>query len=128
MPPYFIQKPVSKYAYEKEDIEFKCEVYGNPMPILEWFKNGDVIIPNEYLQIIHGRNLKILGLVSSDSGIYQCFATNSAGSIQSSAQLVVLPPSKYNKNLLYSYACKYEFAFEKGQNLCFICITDYVYC
>lgn len=66
------------------------------MPILEWFKNGDIIIPNEYLQIIHGRNLKILGLVSSDSGIYQCFATNSAGSIQSSAQLVVLPPSKYS--------------------------------
>lgn len=107
VPPYFIQKPTSTYAYEKQDIEFKCEVYGNPMPILEWFKNGDVIIPNEYLQIIHGRNLKILGLVSSDSGIYQCFATNSAGSIQSSAQLVVLPPSKYSQHLIKFYACKH---------------------
>lgn len=65
------------------------------MPILEWYKNGDIILPNEYLQIIQGRNLRILGLVKSDSGIYQCFATNSVGSIQSSAQLVVVDSGKH---------------------------------
>lgn len=66
------------------------------MPILQWYKNGDIIIPSEYLQIVHGRNLRILGIVESDSGIYQCFATNTAGSIQSSAQLVVLSVGKYS--------------------------------
>ena len=38
---------------------------------------------------MNGNNLKILGLVETDSGIYQCFASNSAGDIQATAQLKV---------------------------------------
>ena len=40
-------------------------------------------------QMVRGTSLKILGLVSSDSGIYQCIATNEAGSVQAAAQLRV---------------------------------------
>ena len=40
-------------------------------------------------QVVRGTSLKILGLVSSDSGIYQCIATNEAGSVQAAAQLRV---------------------------------------
>ena len=39
--------------------------------------------------MVRGTSLKILGLVSSDSGIYQCIATNEAGSVQAAAQLRV---------------------------------------
>ncbi|XP_035219506.1 neogenin-like, partial [Stegodyphus dumicola] len=91
VPPYFVKRPENRNAYEKEDITLECEVYGKPVPILQWFKNGTSIIPSEYFQITSGNNLKIFGLVKSDSGIYQCFAKNSAGSIQASAQLVVFP-------------------------------------
>lgn len=35
-------------------------------------------------------NLKILGLLSSDSGMFQCIGTNQAGSVQASAFLEVL--------------------------------------
>ena len=38
---------------------------------------------------MRGKNLKILGLVSSDGGVYQCLATNPAGSIQAAAILQV---------------------------------------
>jgi neogenin len=41
-------------------------------------------------QIVRGTNLKILGLVELDSGIYQCVATNPAGNIQAGAQLKVV--------------------------------------
>ncbi|XP_042907153.1 neogenin isoform X2 [Parasteatoda tepidariorum] len=90
VPPYFLTKPQNQAVYEKEDVTFKCSVYGRPLPIVRWFKDGDLIVPSEYFQIVNGYNLRILGAVKSDSGIYQCFATNSAGNIQSSAQLKVL--------------------------------------
>lgn len=35
-------------------------------------------------------NLKIMGLMLADSGIFQCFASNPAGNIQSAASLKVL--------------------------------------
>ena len=55
--------------------------------------NNDVIINN---QMVGGTNLKILGLVSSDAGVYQCIATSQAGSVQASAQLQVLSKGKYH--------------------------------
>ena len=55
--------------------------------------NNNVIINN---QMVGGTNLKILGLVSSDAGVYQCIATSQAGSVQASAQLQVLSKGKYH--------------------------------
>ena len=57
------------------------------------------VIHSDYFQIIDGQNLKILGLVESDAGMYQCVATNSFGMIQSSAQLIVLPKGMSNKSV-----------------------------
>lgn len=87
--PAFHKKPVSHVSYEKDDILFDCEVTGRPEPDVQWYKNGDLIIQSEYFQMVRGTSLKILGLVSSDAGIYQCIASNQAGTIQASAQLQV---------------------------------------
>ncbi|XP_064471636.1 neogenin-like isoform X2 [Ornithodoros turicata] len=92
VPPRFKRKPKSRTAYGKEDIEFECEVYGKPEPSVQWFRNGEAIIQSEYFQIVNGNNLKILGLVESDKGIYQCVAGNPAGNIQAAAQLTVFDP------------------------------------
>ncbi|XP_022241028.1 neogenin-like isoform X3 [Limulus polyphemus] len=98
VPPRFIKRPQNKYAYEKEDVEFDCKIYGKPEPTVQWIKNGDVIIQSEYFQIVNGYNLRILGLVRSDMGLYQCIGTNPAGNVQASAQLIILNPGDLPKN------------------------------
>ncbi|GIY49793.1 neogenin [Caerostris darwini] len=95
VPPRFTKKPKTMYAYEKEDVELECEVYGKPEPKVHWLKNGDPIIQSEYFKLTNGYNLRVLGLVGSDAGVYQCFATNPAGAIQSTAQLLLLEPGDH---------------------------------
>ena len=72
----------------------ECELRGTAEPTIQWFKNGEIVIPSDYFQIDNGRNLRILGLVKSDAGVYQCFGSNPAGTVQAAAQLVVLETGK----------------------------------
>ncbi|XP_069737078.1 netrin receptor DCC [Phaenicophaeus curvirostris] len=92
VPPWFLTRPRSLFAYERLDIEFECAVAGKPVPTVEWIKNGEVVIPSDYFQIVGGSNLRILGLVKSDEGFYQCVAENEAGKVQASAQLLIPEP------------------------------------
>ncbi|XP_009584660.1 PREDICTED: netrin receptor DCC-like, partial [Fulmarus glacialis] len=92
VPPWFLIRPSNLYAYESMDIEFECAVSGKPVPTVEWIKNGEVVIPSDYFQIVGGSNLRILGLVKSDEGFYQCVAENEAGNAQASAQLIIPEP------------------------------------
>ncbi|KAF1581283.1 UNVERIFIED_CONTAM: Netrin receptor DCC, partial [Eudyptes pachyrhynchus] len=93
VPPWFLIRPSNLYAYESMDIEFECAVSGKPVPTVEWIKNGEVVIPSDYFQIVGGSNLRILGLVKSDEGFYQCVAENEAGNAQASAQLIIPEPA-----------------------------------
>ncbi|XP_075166730.1 neogenin protein frazzled isoform X3 [Haematobia irritans] len=92
VPPKFIQSPKDKTAYEKEELELECAIRGKPKPVIKWLKNGDFITPNDYMQIIAGHNLRILGLLPSDAGMFQCVGTNPAGNVQAGARLRVLQP------------------------------------
>lgn len=92
VPPRFKQRPSDKKAQEKEELELVCEIDGKPSPRIHWLKNGDVITPNEYMQIVNGHNLRILGLLASDSGMFQCVGTNPAGTVQAAARLQVVTP------------------------------------
>jgi hypothetical protein len=94
VPPKFIQSPEDKIAYEKEELELKCSIHGKPTPVVHWLKNGDQINPNEYMQIVGGHNLKILGLLPSDAGMFQCIGTNPAGSVQAASRLQIVEPGE----------------------------------
>uniref|UniRef100_A0A8C0GNT6 DCC netrin 1 receptor n=1 Tax=Chelonoidis abingdonii TaxID=106734 RepID=A0A8C0GNT6_CHEAB len=84
------------------DIEFECAVSGKPVPTVDWIKNGEVVIPSDYFQIVGGSNLRILGLVKSDEGFYQCVAENDAGNAQTSAQLIIPEPAIPSSSVLPS--------------------------
>lgn len=92
VPPNFTNKPANVFAYVSYDIILECEAEGQPTPEITWYKNGDRVYPSDYFQMVGGTNLKIFGLMNSDEGIYQCFATNVLGNIQHSAQLIILQP------------------------------------
>uniref|UniRef100_A0A4W2ID86 DCC netrin 1 receptor n=1 Tax=Bos indicus x Bos taurus TaxID=30522 RepID=A0A4W2ID86_BOBOX len=102
VPPWFLNHPSNLYAYESMDIEFECTVSGKPVPTVNWMKNGDVVIPSDYFQIVGGSNLRILGVVKSDEGFYQCVAENEAGNTQTSAQLIVPKPAILSSSVLPS--------------------------
>ncbi|XP_027837989.1 neogenin isoform X2 [Aphis gossypii] len=97
--PQFIRKPKDTMVLEKEDIILECEVAGKPPPRVTWLKNGDRIKQDEYLQFVNGTNLKISGLMTMDSGMFQCLASNPAGNIQSSAFLNVFHAAEKPKDL-----------------------------
>lgn len=50
-------------------------------------------------------NLKILGLLSSDSGMFQCVGMNNAGSVQASAFLEVIPIGNFS---LFSFTFRFN--------------------
>ncbi|OQR77134.1 neogenin-like, partial [Tropilaelaps mercedesae] len=89
-PPTFRAKPAPLAVREKEDASFECDVFGVPEPRVRWFKNGESVLYTGYFQLVNGHNLRILGSVHNDRGVYQCVAENAAGTAQASAQLVVL--------------------------------------
>ncbi|XP_058463855.1 neogenin isoform X2 [Malaya genurostris] len=97
VPPKFILSPEDKIAYEKEELELQCSIHGKPTPVIQWLKNGDLITPNEYMQIVGGHNLKIFGLIGSDAGMFQCIGTNPAGSVQAAARLEIVEPDGSGK-------------------------------
>lgn len=54
VPPQFLSYPSNTYAHESTDIEMECAVTGNPQPTVRWVKNGEVVIPSDYFQIVVG--------------------------------------------------------------------------
>ncbi len=90
--PFFLRRPRDVQAPVTTDIELECEAGGHPTPRIEWCKNGDIINPSDYFKLVDGHNLQILGSMVADEGMYQCFAQNDVGNIQSSSQVIITQP------------------------------------
>ncbi|CAI9727986.1 neogenin-like isoform X12 [Octopus vulgaris] len=90
-PPQFKTKPKNAVAQVNSEQMFECDIYGVPPPKIYWMKDGKMIETDDYFKIVDHKNLRILGLLKEDEGMYQCFGKNYLGSIQASAQLVVRP-------------------------------------
>uniref|UniRef100_A0A8C4Q661 Cell adhesion molecule-related/down-regulated by oncogenes n=1 Tax=Eptatretus burgeri TaxID=7764 RepID=A0A8C4Q661_EPTBU len=50
--PRFLRRPRNMWAREGADLDLPCDVTGNPAPSVTWVKNGDVVIPSDYFQIV----------------------------------------------------------------------------
>ncbi|KAG8180351.1 hypothetical protein JTE90_016382 [Oedothorax gibbosus] len=92
VPPAFSKVPSNQVIPTSQTVRFECEAdIGFPAPSLDWFKDGEHVIINGRIKLkgSSGNTLVVSQTVTSDSGIYQCVATNAAGTATVSARLQV---------------------------------------
>ncbi|XP_057188349.1 protein sidekick-1 isoform X2 [Triplophysa rosa] len=90
-PPYFTSRPKKTVITEIEkNIELQCQVKGVPMPKLEWYKDAVPLSKlNNTRYKLTSMILQVRKVQPDDTGIFQCFAENTAGQIQAYTNLVV---------------------------------------
>lgn len=69
----FVDAPESQYPIAGQDYYVKCKVKGNPSPIIDWNKNGQIITTNEKYVIMEDQ-LLIRNVTVADDGEYKCTA------------------------------------------------------
>ena len=72
-----------------EQFEFVCEVTGDPLPNITWFKDGYIVNTSNTIDITDN-SLKIKFLRDFDSGDYSCVAENRGGREEKELRLEVL--------------------------------------
>ncbi|KFO25348.1 Protein sidekick-1 [Fukomys damarensis] len=91
-PPYFTAEPESRILGEVEEtVEIACRAMGVPLPTLQWYKDAVSInkLQNPRYQVTPSGGLRIQKLRPEDSGIFQCFASNEGGEVQTHTYLDV---------------------------------------
>lgn len=88
---------VLKYSLE-DPIQLQCKSSGIPYPNITWYKDDNVLIPNENDPRLtfqeNNTKLNIEYLISDDAGQYKCTATSRIGSTSQEATLQIT--SKYS--------------------------------
>uniref|UniRef100_A0A8B9F135 Sidekick cell adhesion molecule 1 n=1 Tax=Amazona collaria TaxID=241587 RepID=A0A8B9F135_9PSIT len=91
-PPYFTAEPNSIILAEAEkDVDILCQAMGIPIPTLVWYKDSVPLskLENPRYKVLLSGGLRIHKLHPQDAGIFQCFASNKAGEIQTYTYLDV---------------------------------------
>eukprot|EP00795_Rhopilema_esculentum_P003659 gene3659-14900_t len=88
VPPQFqIVSPSPIYGEVSGSVTMNYKVIGTPAPKISWMRDG-VALPADASYIIFGDGtMTATGLIYSDSGMYQAFASNEAGEAQMSVEL-----------------------------------------
>uniref|UniRef100_A0A8B9PED0 Sidekick cell adhesion molecule 2 n=1 Tax=Apteryx owenii TaxID=8824 RepID=A0A8B9PED0_APTOW len=91
-PPQFVKEPERHITAEMEKVvAIPCQAKGVPPPATAWYKDA-ALIPLEKLsrfRLLADGSLQISGLLPDDTGMFQCFARNAAGEVQTTTYLAV---------------------------------------
>uniref|UniRef100_A0A0A9YRL0 Protogenin n=1 Tax=Lygus hesperus TaxID=30085 RepID=A0A0A9YRL0_LYGHE len=88
VPPMIVDKPKSQIFPAAKTVRIECEVRGVPTPQVVWYKDGAKLHINGRIKQ-RAKELVLGAVVTQDTGIYQCFATSSAGIAWAAGRLVV---------------------------------------
>uniref|UniRef100_A0A8C9WZF8 Sidekick cell adhesion molecule 2 n=1 Tax=Sander lucioperca TaxID=283035 RepID=A0A8C9WZF8_SANLU len=91
-PPQFIKEPEKHITAEMEKVvDIPCQARGVPQPDIVWYKDALPINPVKMprYRVLVGGSLQVNGLLPDDTGMFQCFARNSAGEVQTNTYLAV---------------------------------------
>ena len=85
--PAVVVSPVTLTVNEGGTASFQCSASGNPEPAVAWSKlNSQSQITQS---VVSGERLELKKVTGSNSGVYQCSATNILGNSREVVQLVV---------------------------------------
>ncbi|XP_046721614.1 protein sidekick-2 isoform X4 [Silurus meridionalis] len=90
--PQFVKEPERHITAEMEKVvDIPCQARGVPQPDIVWYKDAVPIITvkTPRYKVLVGGSLQINGLLPDDTGMFQCFARNLAGEIQTNTYLAV---------------------------------------
>ncbi|GFT67998.1 hypothetical protein NPIL_385641 [Nephila pilipes] len=91
-PPRFVKNLTDAEVSEGTKFTFECEVDGEPMPQVQWFKDSILVQNNPDYQTTQNKGickLTIEETFSEDTAKFMCRATNPAGTAETQSQLVV---------------------------------------
>jgi len=92
-PPRFVAQPKALFRVaegRKVHFEGKVEPVADPDLQVEWLLNGHPVTVGHRFRPVHDFGyvaLDVLDLIEEDSGVYECVATNAAGSARLSTRL-----------------------------------------
>lgn len=90
--PVLVRRPVNQVVMEEENVDFLCEVHGDPPPTVRW-RRDEGELPRGRFEIRNGNNLRLFRVKEQDEGTYTCTSENSVGKTEASAMLQVhVPP------------------------------------
>ncbi|XP_047356867.1 obscurin isoform X7 [Vespa velutina] len=80
---------------EGEPFELKAKAEGSPIPLMSWFKDGELLTPNDHIQIENypdgTTKLTIENVIPADSGAYKLVASNVMGEQSALCAVAVTP-------------------------------------
>nr|XP_038021348.1 protein sidekick-2 isoform X2 [Anas platyrhynchos] len=91
-PPQFVKEPERHITAEMEKVvAIPCQAKGVPPPEMAWYKDAALLRPEQLprFQLLEDGSLQISGLLPDDTGMFQCFARNAAGEVQTTTYLAV---------------------------------------
>lgn len=95
--------PKSVNIDEGEPFELKAKADGSPIPLMSWFKDGELLTPNDHITIENHPDgttkLTIEKVIPADSGAYKLVASNSMG--EQSALCAVAVTRKKTHEFIY---------------------------
>uniref|UniRef100_W4VRM9 Putative contactin 3 plasmacytoma associated n=1 Tax=Corethrella appendiculata TaxID=1370023 RepID=W4VRM9_9DIPT len=101
MKPSFKKKPLESeiYAIYNGNTTIECEPEAAPLPKFQWKKDGNVIGSGGHRRILPTGTLIISPTSRDDEGVYTCIATNTYGTDESHARLIVLQELRFTQTL-----------------------------
>ena len=71
-PPSIVNSSGTPVVFTGDSLALECTARGYPQPVIRWYKNGSLVHENT--------SLEFSSLNEFDTGVYQCNASNIAGS------------------------------------------------
>ena len=112
--PAVVVSPVTLTVNEGGTASFQCSASGNPELVVVWSKQNSQLKISQ--SAVSGEKLQLKQVTGSDTGLYQCSATNILGDSRKVVRLIV-----NGKFLVMIIMLQNELSFVKGSDLLLIC-------